>query len=124
VVITLNVVFNAALAARSYLYPRERQHKVGSEPANTKCGSSVTSYILLGALDIAYDLANQCLDETQTAPGFKDLFIDPGSYAEMRPFRRDPRYQAFATRVGLMAYWQQHGPPDECDLKDGKLTCR
>ena len=41
----------------------------------------------------------------------------------MRPFRQDLRFQAFATRLGLMEYWQHYGPPDDCDLKDGKLTC-
>ena len=29
----------------------------------------------------------------------------------------------FATRMGFMEYWQQYGPPDDCDLNDGKLTC-
>jgi hypothetical protein len=43
---------------------------------------------------------------------------------EYRPFRQDPRFQALVTRLGLMEYWQQYGPPDDCDLKDGKLTCR
>jgi hypothetical protein len=26
-------------------------------------------------------------------------------------------------RLGLMEYYQQFGPPDDCDLKDAKLTC-
>ncbi len=39
------------------------------------------------------------------------------------PFRQDARFQAFTTRLGLMAFWQKYGPPDDCDLKDGKLTC-
>lgn len=37
----------------------------------------------------------------------------PGS--EMAHFRQDPRFQAFVTRLGLMDYWKQHGPPDDCD---------
>jgi hypothetical protein len=41
----------------------------------------------------------------------------------MRPFRQDPRFQAFTTRLKLMDYWQTFGPPDDCDLKDGKLAC-
>ena len=32
-------------------------------------------------------------------------------------------FQAFVTRLGLMEYYQQYGPPGGCDLKDGKLTC-
>ena len=43
---------------------------------------------------------------------------------EMKAFRQDPRFQALATRMGLMEYGQQHGPPDGCELRDGKLICR
>jgi hypothetical protein len=42
----------------------------------------------------------------------------------MRPFRKDPRFQALVTRIGLIDYWKKYGPPDDCDLSDGKLTCR
>jgi hypothetical protein len=27
------------------------------------------------------------------------------------------------TRLGMMDYWKQYGPPDDCDLRDGRLTC-
>ena len=74
-------------------------------------------------MDAAYTLANQCVD--RMAPG-----AVYGGRANlrmwapwMRPFRQDPRFQAFVTRLGFMEYWQQYGPPDDCDLKDGKLTC-
>jgi hypothetical protein len=42
----------------------------------------------------------------------------------MRPFRRDARFQTFATRLGLMDFWLQYGPSDDCELCDGKLICR
>ncbi len=42
---------------------------------------------------------------------------------EMSAFRQDPRFQAFTTRLGLMAFWQKYGPPDNCDLQGTKLTC-
>jgi hypothetical protein len=42
----------------------------------------------------------------------------------MRPLRRDPRFQTLVTRLKLIDYWQQFGPPDGCDLQDGKLLCR
>jgi hypothetical protein len=45
------------------------------------------------------------------------------SLAPTAAFRQNQRFQALATRLGLMEYWQQYGPPDDCDLKDGKLTC-
>ena len=40
---------------------------------------------------------------------------------EMRPFRQDSRFQDYVTRLGLMQYWKQYGPPDDCDLQGGKL---
>jgi hypothetical protein len=42
---------------------------------------------------------------------------------EMHSFRRDPRFQGFVTRLNLIGYWKQYGPPDDCALQDGKLTC-
>lgn len=41
----------------------------------------------------------------------------------MNDFRQDPRFQAFAARLGLMEYWRQYGPPDDCGLRDGVLAC-
>jgi hypothetical protein len=71
-------------------------------------------------MDVAYNLAEQCMDSLVPGQLIRlTLLWTP----ERRPFRRDPRFQALATRLGLMEYWQQYGPPDECDLKDGKLTC-
>jgi hypothetical protein len=42
---------------------------------------------------------------------------------EMRPFHRDPRFQVFTERLGLMEYWKQFGPPDHFELRDGQLVC-
>jgi hypothetical protein len=73
---------------------------------------------------VAYDLADQCLDESASgAQGSAVPIVDYLLMFELKGFRRDPRFQALATRLGLMDYWQQYGPPDDCDLKDGKLTC-
>jgi hypothetical protein len=76
----------------------------------------------LGALDLAYEVANTTLDALEST-GFLLGAVHVGAYwlPEMRPFRRDPRFQAFVTRLGLMEYWQQFGPPDECDVKNGQL---
>jgi len=42
--------------------------------------------------------------------------------SEMRPFRRDPRFQAIA--APLVDYWIVYGPPDECSLQVDNLVCR
>jgi TolB-like protein len=82
----------------------------------------IATFVQLDALDEAFQLANQTLDffaRSNTVGSAWGVLWLP----EMRPFRRDPRFQPFVTRMGLMEYWKQYGPPDDCDLKDGKLTC-
>jgi hypothetical protein len=43
---------------------------------------------------------------------------------ETRAFRKDSRFQALVTRLGLMDYWKQYGSPDDCDLRGKTLVCR
>ncbi|HEY6456780.1 MAG TPA: winged helix-turn-helix domain-containing protein [Steroidobacteraceae bacterium] len=75
----------------------------------------------LGALDSAYALANRGFDYAQRSETIGVWFVL--WFPEMRAFRQDAGFQPLVTRLGLMEYWQQYGPPDDCDLKDGKLTC-
>jgi TolB-like protein len=81
-------------------------------------------YTLLGAPDEAYAAANALLDNLEHAGTLTPNAWRAMWAPEMAPFRKDPRFQAFVTRLGLMDYWKQYGPPDDCDLKDGKITCR
>jgi adenylate cyclase len=79
-------------------------------------------YTLLGALDFAYESANRALDSFAQS-GTVGIAWGILWIPEMREFRRDLRFQAFVTRLGLMEYWQQYGPPDGCELRDGMLIC-
>jgi hypothetical protein len=79
-------------------------------------------HALLGDLDGAFDFANRSLNENPRSGTFS-LNLPVLWLPEMRSFRKDPRFQSFVTRLGLIDYWKQYGPPDDCDLKDGKLTC-
>jgi adenylate cyclase len=68
-------------------------------------------YVMVGALDSAYDWANACLDHIEregTAGHWASVWR-----REMESFRRDPRFHAFASRLGLTEYWKVHGQPDE-----------
>jgi tetratricopeptide (TPR) repeat protein len=84
------------------------------------CRRLLTWYVMVGALDHAYRLADRSLAQyrrTGTIGAWGFLWIP-----EMASFRRDPRFQAFVSQLGnLMEYWHQHGPPDGCELRDGKL---
>lgn len=108
----------AALAARTRLYPPGRRL---SKQAADQCGyNGVRAYVLLGDLDAAYALANQCLDEAP--PGLIGGESCPWQ-PEWRKFREDPRFQAYIARRGALPYYEKYGPPDDCDYQDGKLTC-
>jgi transcriptional activator of cad operon len=79
-------------------------------------------YTNLGALDFAFETADRALERfalsgmVGTAWGI--LWIE-----EMRAFRRDSRFQAFVEQLGLVDYWIQYGPPDNCELRNGRLIC-
>ena len=83
----------------------------------------VNLFTMLGSLDQAYDLANRSLDASLGSGTFGShwgaLWIP-----EMRPFRRDPRFQRLATRLKMPDYWAMYGPPDGCELKDQVLRCQ
>ena len=80
---------------------------------------SIQWYTMLGALDSAYEVASEGLPRSSTIRGTLGGLWIP----DMRPFRQDPRFQALADRLGLMDYRRQYGPPDDCELRDGKLIC-
>jgi hypothetical protein len=108
----------AALAARLQLYPPGRTlTKMGAD----ECGyNGVRAYVLLGDLNDAYALANQCLDEAPAGLiGGESCPWQP----EWRKFREDPRFEAYIARRGALPYYEKYGPPDGCEYKDGKLTC-
>jgi hypothetical protein len=57
----------------------------------------------------------------QKRPGKRWLAIRRSlTSPEMRPFRQDPRFPNPVTRLGLMEYWKQYGPLDDCELQGGK----
>ncbi len=80
-------------------------------------------YTLLGDLDSAFEAANRSLDHFARSGtiGTAWAFL---WMAEMLPFRRDARFQSMCRRMGLFDYWERHGPPDNCELEDGRLVCR
>lgn len=79
-------------------------------------------HTMLGDQDAAYAFLERCLayymrsGTVGSAWGFLWL-------PEMEAFRSDPRFQDFVTRVRLIDYWREYGPPDGCELRDGALVC-
>ncbi len=115
----------AALVALGRSYPGPQTASSNPVALVKRCMTGTKWFVLLQAIDEAYALAMQCPDiGNGLAIGavMENNVVDFWGL-EMRPFRRDTRFQTFATRIGLMEYWKKYGPPDDCDLKDGKLTC-
>jgi TolB-like protein len=82
----------------------------------------VVWYTCLGGLTEAFELLNLSLD----------LFAKSGTIGtawafiwmpELLPLRQDARFQDFVQRLKLFDYWKVHGPPDACELRNGRLIC-
>ena len=78
---------------------------------------------IAGDLDEAYAVGNRALDEAarsgSVGAGWAVIW-----FPSMRPFRKDPRFQAFVERLNLLEYWKVYGPPDGCALAEGKISCQ
>lgn len=115
---------DAAIAAGSELYPEGRAVKpVNSVAAIRSCEHAVLAYVRLGAVDAAYRLMDRCLAEQPSDAAMTGEAANGLWRPEMRAFRQDARFRALAERLGLIDYWRQYGPPDDCDLRADKLTC-
>jgi TolB-like protein len=81
-------------------------------------------YAMLGALDDAFETA-QRLVLSFTRTGILSTAHLSGLWLpELRAFRQDPRFSNFAASLGLFDYWKEHGPPDDCEIEDGRLIVR
>jgi hypothetical protein len=113
---------SAALTAIARLFSAAPAQS-GADPGYASaCINGVQSMALVGGLDEAFALANRCLTRVEAGTVIDWWRFDPWS-PEMRGSRRDTRFQAYVTRLGMMEYYQQYGPSDDCELKNNKLTC-
>lgn len=69
-------------------------------------------FTMLEALDTAFEVANASLDHFASSSMIGTQWGMLWMW-EMRPFRRDPRFQRLVARLRLSDYWQRHGPPDD-----------
>jgi TolB-like protein len=126
---TIRRVFSAIgdPASRSEALRALGQLMKGLKPSDTSNDTKLvvaTWYVQLGALDPAYALAEQAVDDAVRQGTLGQRWLVSLWTPQARAFRTDPRFQTFTTRLGFMDYWKQYGPPDECDLVDERLVCR
>jgi TolB-like protein len=79
----------------------------------------VLHFVMLDALDPAYDLANRLARSDSNGQNWRFLWVP-----DMRSFRKDPRFQELVMRLNFMDYWKRYGQPDGCDLAGERLVCR
>jgi TolB-like protein len=83
------------------------------------------SATVLGDVDLAYNIGARAVDDFKRIGSIPVASFMPQLWLpEQRAFRQDPRFHSFVSRLGLVEYWQEYGPPDDCELHDGRLICR
>jgi len=80
-------------------------------------------YTMLAELDRAYGFLDRVRRHAVSLKTL-GLFLPWIWLPELLPFRQDPRFQQLVQGVGLIDYWKQYGPPDECELQGDTLVCR
>jgi TolB-like protein/tetratricopeptide (TPR) repeat protein len=80
-------------------------------------------YTMFGQLDRAYGYVERVLRYALPRRTL-GLFLPWIWIPELLPFRQDPRFQELVRRLGLIDYWKQYGPPDDCELRGDRLVCR
>ena len=83
----------------------------------------VAWYTMLGALDQAYGFAERALNFA-TRHGTMGILLTWLWHPELYPLRKDGRFGNFVERLGMREFWQVHGPPDDCELRNGRLIVR
>ena len=74
--------------------------------------------ILSGRSEEALELMDEITRDAPDALELGLLWIP-----EAAEIRRDPRFGEIMKRVGLVDYWKQYGPPDDCRLDGEDLRC-
>jgi adenylate cyclase len=94
------------------------------DPATVPQSKLVGSYLQLGAVDEAYRIMSETLDENRMA-WMQQWALAMAWTAEGSAMRKDPRFGQLAERVGLLDYWKQYGFPDGCRAgKDTPIVCQ
>jgi hypothetical protein len=94
---------------------------ITSPPASPVLAAQlVTWYTMVGDHDAAYTVAHEAIDRSVRYDTM-GLLLTWLWHPELLPFRRDVRFATLVERLDMSAYWQVHGPPDDCTLIDGKL---
>jgi TolB-like protein len=98
--------------------------RVGMKSIDNVLGKDLLNMqVFLGGVDQAYRFANSMVDEF-AQDGVIGMAWAGIWVPDMAPFRRDPRFHAFASRLNLPEIWRVHGPPDGCSFVAERIECQ
>lgn len=80
-------------------------------------------FVQLGDFDRAFAILERIEQRWRETENLSTFAFNSLWQWSFRQFRREPRFQDYAARFGMVSYWEQHGPPDGHDLRGGKLIC-
>lgn len=79
-------------------------------------------YVQLGAIERAFSVAERIVAERQAQRPHDIFSLLTLWRPRFAPFREHPRFASLVGRLGMMVYWERHGPPDGYTLRSGKLS--
>jgi TolB-like protein len=85
-------------------------------------GMLIEWFAILGAIDRAYEMAEQLVAAWRTSGVLDSFSLIPLWRRELAAFRQDPRFRQLVEELGMVSYWQRYGPPDGYALSKGELT--
>ncbi len=112
---------DAAARAVEHLMNGPEVHDVTLSWPKT-AGIVIGWYTLLGDLDRAYAMADRIITDWKASGRLALASLMPLWNPELRAFRRDPRFNTFVTRLDLIPYWENYGPPDGYSLHEGLIV--
>jgi len=85
-------------------------------------GLMVRWQVLLGKLDAAFAITDRMVEAWRRSGYLSSMNLNQLWWADMRPFRADARFQLLVEQLGLIPFWEKHGPPDGHRLEGRRLV--
>jgi TolB-like protein len=123
----------AALAGRSDAQPASRAIRDFVAAADREeglwrfpllAGQMIQWQVMLGSIDGAFDVTDRLVAYWRRSGHLAYTHLALLWAEEMRHFRRDPRFQHLIRALGMLPFWERHGPPDGYQLSGDRLVER
>lgn len=110
----------ASVAVREFIRGTDTEDKLWRFPSIV--GQMLQWQVMLGLIDDAFDLADRLVASWRRSGHLAYVALAILWGEEMRPFRRDRRFQELVGQLNMFSFWQHHGPPDGYVLQADRLV--